>query len=501
MTKWGRVIAIELLMLVAVAGGLSAQATVYYHEDFNEYADTEALLAAWKTGDLSQLPAEDPNAHPGEPHLEAAYWMLWAQDGKVNGAPESAPIGDENPGNWANNPAERFRRGAPDRNGLTHYLRKLAGVPGAGSDKYINSDSDWVTGHDPMRPADKQKGAGKYEEGYYIDSPAGAIDLSGVAPGSPLWLHFQAQIVLNDDNGTAIFELWVNPDNTNPATWKLAMQRIATARLASRNRTEPYATPETATGIFGVVDLDISQLGLQGKKNVGLRFMHRASIYDYNVIIDEIVIDNVEYGKGDVELFPTETFSTAVFDKLPAGWTSIDNNLGDHPWIAEPLFHRSYSPGTDGVDPLYVNKMDEFFMVSGTYPTENIKYNDEFEDYLLSPVIDCSRAKEMVYLHFDSEARIDSIARRPGDKKVVEMTLDGGKTWSEVWTYQGIGRRSDNMPCFARHIVPIPAAVGKPEVQFRFVIRIKDTLSFWAIDNFKVTGDTQPAAVSDWQEN
>lgn len=487
---------VGLYLFVGIAVGMSAQATVYYHEDFNGYADTEALHAVWSSGDLSQLPAGDPNSHPDEPQLEAAYWMLWAQDGEVNGAPTALPIGDENPGNWADKPAERFRRGAPDRNGQTHYLRKLAGVPGAGDDRYINSDSDWVTGHDPARSPDKQKGSGNYEEGYFISSPA--IDLSGAASGSPLWLHFQGQIVLNDDNGTPIFELWVNPDNSNPATWVMAMQRISTARLASRNRAEPYATPTNATGLFGVVDLDLSQFGLQGKKNVGLRFMHRGSIFDYNVIIDEISIDNVEYGKGDVTLFPTETFDSATFDALPAGWTAIDNN-GLHPWFAESLFHYSYS-ATGGVDPLYVNRLDEHFVVNGTYPTENIKFYDEKEDYLLTPKIDCSRAKQMVYLHFDSEARIDSIARRPLDKKVVEVTLDGGKTWSEVWTYQGIGRRSDNMPCYTQHIVPVPAAVGQSDVQFRFVIRINDTLSFWAIDNVMVNGDSAPVDVGEWQK-
>lgn len=487
-----------LIFLIWIAGGICAQAAVYYHEDFNEYADTEALRAAWSSGDLSQLPAGDPNAHPGEPQLEAAYWMLWAEDGKINGDPAVAPIGDQNPGNWADKPAERYRRGAPDRNGQTHYLRKLAGVPGAGDDRYINSDSDWVTGHDPARSPDKQKGSGNYAEGYYISSPA--IDLSSVTAGAPLWLHFQGQIVLNDDNGTPIFELWVNPDNTNPATWVLAMQRISTARLASRNRTEPFATPTNATGLFGVVDLDISQLGLQGKKNVGLRFMHRGSIFDYNVIIDEIVIDNVEYGKGDVELFPKETFDSASLDKLPAGWTAIDNNGGAHPWMAEPLFYRTYSTSGEEVDPLYVNRLDEHFVVNGTYPSENVKFYDEKEDYLLSPKIDCSRAKQMVYLHFDSEARIDSIARRPLDKKVVEMTLDGGKTWSEVWTYQGIGRRSDNMPCYTQHIVPVPAAAGQSDVQFRFVIRINDTLSFWAIDNVMVNGDSAPVDVREWRK-
>lgn len=494
-----RVQSVGLLLFAMIYGEVSAQATVYYHEDFNGYADTAALYAAWPSGDLSQLPAGDPNAHPGEPHLDAAYWMLWAQDGEVHGDPGAAPIGDENPGNWADNPSQRFRRGAPDRNGLTHYLRKLAGVPGAGDDRYINSDSDWVTGHDPTRSPDKQRGSGRYEEGYYISSPDGAIDLSRVAPGSPLWLHFQGQIVLNDDNGTPIFELWVNPDNTNPATWVLAMQRICTARLASRNRLEPYATPANCTGLFGVVDLDISRFGLQGKSNVGLRFMHRGCIFDYNVIIDEIVIDDVEYGKGDVELFPRETFDTAVGDTLPAGWSAIDNN-GVHPWAADPFFHRTYSRGTDEVDPLCVNRLDEHFVVNGTLPDENIKYYDEQEDYLITPVIDCTRAKQMVYLHFDSEARIDSIARRPLDKKVVEMTSDGGQTWSEVWTYQGIGRRSDNMPCYTQHIVPVPAAAGQPEVQFRFVIRINDTLSFWAIDNVKVTGDSGPVPVQEWSD-
>ncbi len=209
---------IGMFFWAGFTGVTSVPAAVFYHEDFNGYADTEALHAAWKSGDLSQLPAEDPNTHPEEPQLEAAHWMLWSQDGEVNGDPGAAPIGDENPGNWASTPPERFRRGAPDRNGLTHYLRKLAGVPGAGDDRYINSDSDWVTGHDPMRPADKQRGAGNYGEGYFISSPDKAIDLSGVAPDSPLWLHFQGQIVLNDDNGTAIFELWINPDNANPAT-------------------------------------------------------------------------------------------------------------------------------------------------------------------------------------------------------------------------------------------------------------------------------------------
>ncbi len=276
------------------------------------------------------------------------------------------------------------------------------------------------------------------------------------------------------------------------------MQRIATARLASRNRTEPFATPANATGLFGVVDLDISHLGLQGKNNVGLRFMHRGSIFDYNVIIDEIVIDDVEYGKGDVELFAKETFDSASGNTLPPGWIAIDNNGGLHPWLAEPFFHRTYSTGTDEVDPLYVNRLDEHFVVNGTYPEENIKFYDEKDDYLLSPKIDCTRAKQMVYLHFDSEARIDSIARRPLDKKVVEMTLDGGQTWSEVWTYQGIGRRSDNMPCYTQHIVPVPAAAGRSDVQFRFAIQINDTQSFWAIDNVKVTGDSGPVAVSAW---
>jgi len=99
-----------LFLFIAIIGGISAQATVYYHEDFNEYADTEALWAVWKSGDLSQLPAGDPNAHPGEPQLEAAYWMLWAEDGEAYNEPGAAPIGDLNLGNWASSPTERFRK-------------------------------------------------------------------------------------------------------------------------------------------------------------------------------------------------------------------------------------------------------------------------------------------------------------------------------------------------------------------------------------------------------
>jgi N-acetylneuraminic acid mutarotase len=86
---------------------------------------------------------------------------------------------------------------------------------------------------------------------------------------------------------------------------------------------------------------------------------------------------------------------------------------------------------------------------------------------LVSPVVDLSGQTDPEIM-FDNE-----YIYFPGQEGSVDLSLDGGDTWSTVWS------ATDSAPVMT---IPIPQAAGKSDVQVRFHFTGADTRG-WQIDN------------------
>jgi hypothetical protein len=91
---------------------------------------------------------------------------------------------------------------------------------------------------------------------------------------------------------------------------------------------------------------------------------------------------------------------------------------------------------------------------------------------LVSPSVDMSRfTTPLLEFATDLNPAVNSAA-------TVELTIDGGRTWTEVWRSAGFtGARGSGL-----HTVPIPQAAGKPAVQARFHYTGQWS-GWWQLDN------------------
>lgn len=402
--------------------GSTAWTATFFSEDFNSYTnDGEMAAAGWISTTLDQLPPGDPLRTTVAP-VETCIWTL--RDGG------SGPHGNRA------NPLDRYGRNT--------------------SGNCVIADSDAQAGDDQ----------GVYDAGFVLETPV--IDCSSAAN---VWLHFASFIALNN-NGHAVFEIWVSPDNG--ATWNGIEQRVGTDRTAP-----PLADAVRADGIAGTVDYYITPHAA-GQSQVKIRFIDRGNSWDWFFLLDDIVVDDVPSPMGEVDLLPVESFLAGT---IPGTW-SVTTNCGNNPWhIHDPARpgerqHISEAGGVAGER--IINRLDLTFAI-----LDSDQDPDDCNDieYLDTPAVDAS-GMSMIYLHFDSEVLPDG----PATEEVL-VSVDGGTTFlpDPVWTYENVPLNVED-PKFTHHDIPVPLAAGQSSVIFRFSYLGDGNRWYWAVDNIRVTG-------------
>jgi N-acetylneuraminic acid mutarotase len=150
----------------------------------------------------------------------------------------------------------------------------------------------------------------------------------------------------------------------------------------------------------------------------------------------------------------TQTFDGTT---APPGWT-VDNYLGGGAgWRFDNPHHRpNYTGGSGG-----------FAFADGTSGTS-------FNSLLISSPIDLTNDATPV-LQFNQDLNIGSGQSRAD----VELSLDGGKTWTYV------SNQSASVPGPDTQVIPLPQAAGHSQVEVGFAA-VTFNSSSWEIDNFFV---------------
>ncbi|MFJ6166095.1 S8 family serine peptidase [Micromonospora orduensis] len=170
----------------------------------------------------------------------------------------------------------------------------------------------------------------------------------------------------------------------------------------------------------------------------------------------------------------TGSFATPVVDEgfdradTPHGW-AVRNRTGDGGWSFTDPGDRGNLTGGDGA----------FAIVDS-----DRLGSDRTEDTdLITPTLDLSAAPAPV-LRFRSDWRAVGVT----DAADVDVSTDGGGTWTTVWHQTG-SRRGPRI-----EEVPLDAAAGAPAVQVRF--RFHGTFAWWwQVDDVQVVNrDCAPAA-------
>ncbi|HEY1642894.1 MAG TPA: carboxypeptidase regulatory-like domain-containing protein [Streptosporangiaceae bacterium] len=137
------------------------------------------------------------------------------------------------------------------------------------------------------------------------------------------------------------------------------------------------------------------------------------------------------------------------------GWTSVDNTGSDELWEFSNPRNRAAPPGGDA----------SFAIVdSASYSYKTVQNTS-----LVSPVTDLS-GQAAPHIGFDT-----SYSYYFGAAIFVDLSLDGGATWTNVW--------KELAPGLDGHIdIPVPQAADQKDVRVRFTYT-GHTQGWWAIDN------------------
>ncbi|NUN94827.1 MAG: hypothetical protein HUU16_01525 [Candidatus Omnitrophica bacterium] len=413
-------------------GVTPSPAATYFSESFDSYSDNSGMFSAgWVSRNFQELfDNGDVQGTNGQPHNEGAKWGL-------KGDPQFPQGGRINP---------------PDRNG------------GTTGGKYIISDSDNAPSSDGGNP----------DAGYAITSPA--FNCSSAA-GS-VYLHCSIGAILND-NDTAVFEVYVS--GNNGATWNLVLQRVSPG--------SPLSTTANADGIHGVVDIDITAHAA-GNAQVKVRFTSRANSDGWWVTVDDIVVDDINYGFNNATtLFGPEGFAGAA-DTIPAGWARTTAHGAGNQWQVGYL--NRHTTVVAGIIGQSINRLDTTY---ATFESGEdgfgVTGDGADNETLTTPTINCGSFNQ-IFLHFDSEiAPKNEVAN-------VLVSIDNGTTFdpAPVWTYNNYGD-NDEDSTYTHHVVPVALAANQAQVKFRFLFQTAGDELYWAVDNVLVTGrngDTAPDA-------
>jgi N-acetylneuraminic acid mutarotase len=166
---------------------------------------------------------------------------------------------------------------------------------------------------------------------------------------------------------------------------------------------------------------------------------------------------------------PLQTFDAST---APAGWSVQDASYMTAPgWVFNnPAKVANQTGGTGN------------FAVTSMAGAPN---GDEADSSLVTPVIDLSKVTAPVVSfanYIPPEVNIDDAYQFVAQ---VELSTDGGSTWTELTNNTGTPRMV-NGPM----TIPVPQAAGKPAVQVRFEFELNDVLPqvppLWEIDNVYV---------------
>jgi N-acetylneuraminic acid mutarotase len=158
----------------------------------------------------------------------------------------------------------------------------------------------------------------------------------------------------------------------------------------------------------------------------------------------------------------TETFDA---DAVPSGWSVVNASGTTGGWEFDDPGDLSNQTGG-----------------SGNFAVGWTETGADEDTQLISPAVDMSQDTSP-YVQFDSD-----LAGYLGDVEDVNVSTDGGQTWTTVW--QSLGYQI--VPGPDTVTVPLPMAAGQPQVQVEFVYD-SDNGFFWEVDNVFLGNLTCPA--------
>jgi len=336
---------------------------------------------------------------------------------------------------------------------------------------------------------------GSPSEGQFVVSDsdaAGGEDLPGTgmshdlwspsfscAGATKVWLHFDCVAQMNN-NGVCVFDVDVSTDGGG--SWTNAFRTVAPSRAVA-----PAATTANADGAFGRLHVDLTAQAA-GKADVMLRFRHFEPNDDWWIAVDNVVVDDQPRPSATVNLL-AERFDQGI----PNTWTIrsvIDPpNTGTNSWSAEDTCKRSALKYNAGKLPYYggrgIHRLDEGYALLDSECDPAPVGTDE---YLITPVIDCSTATKVVF-SYKSEICVST-----GEIQEVLLSLDGGASFETppIFNYNaGAGFDDTEDPFYGLYCFEVPAAVGKSQVAFAFHVSgpATDDDAYWAVDDVKVSAD------------
>jgi len=199
---------------------------------------------------------------------------------------------------------------------------------------------------------------------------------------------------------------------------------------------------------FNDVSTDVDLSAYAGQASVMLGF-HYVGDYAHNTLIDNVVVDDVDPNGGPPPppAILEEDFNAGVVP--PAGWTTQNlNGSASAGWVASA--GKAYH-----ADELGVGLCDNI---------------------LATPAMDLSAETE-AYVHFDTFMGYVSYL----DSQTVDVSTDGGATWTVVWSDTGLNNAGDT--------VDISAYAGLSSVMVGFHY-VGDYAHNTSIDNVRVDNDS-----------
>lgn len=171
---------------------------------------------------------------------------------------------------------------------------------------------------------------------------------------------------------------------------------------------------------------------------------------DVSMLVD--VLSCVANGYAASSSGLTESFETL---EIPAGWTVEDNLDNGQVWTFDDPAGMGNETGAEGG---FADVNSDFYGPEGFQDTS-----------LVSPVVDLSAEATPVvaFNHFYVEL---------GDTADLDVSVDGGDTWTTVKTYTG-----ENVA--VRDTVPLPMAAGQSQVQVRWHFYDANWTLWWQVDD------------------
>jgi len=449
------------LVTCAVAFTLPAAATVYLSDDFEAYANDAAVWAAgWS------------NHFTGSPTLATSHpWSITTHPGD-----------DKHPGLTGN---------PPTANGS------------ASTGQYISSDADDLVSGD---------GDDAVDTGMSRDLWTPVINCGAA---SVVWLH--ADLSMLGHNGKApgtVFMIDVSGDNGS--TWTTVMERVTPVRSTATTGATTHVVDNTnAAAYFGRVDLNISAVAA-GHSEVRIRFRHYELAFCWYFEVDDVLVDDVPGAQTQSTVLFSCDFTDGIANTGGTGGAmtveskAATPRTGANTWnTTDPVTRYvvgtvqnsvgTYGPGVNRLNHATGHAAPEFAIIDnrnsgGLFPRD---------EYLKTPVLDCSAADKVV-LEFEDEWRaFTSASNVTTHTAQVLLSVDGGVTFSaapifayyypQVGSYFGNGRWNGGYEEFyASRAFEVPGAAGQGNVVFawRALMSAAAQAGYWAVDNIKVSAHT-----------